>query len=307
MNKIVTTGALLLIVNTCISQNNILDTNYNFRTTSVEWIPDGHGLFFSMVKFHKTNRQAPFYSRVFQYDLQTKKVSVLFENGGNLAPSPDGKQIAYMKRDDPKRSSIRIYNIETKQESVIETDTMRKNALSWSPDGKNLMYNISYNGTNQFATIDICILDLATQKVKQVTQSAPHKSYTPVWCPDSRKIVYYFEKGDGRDQVWLTDIDGSFHKNLTNDTSTHNYFPSWVDDQTIIYTQNPESIMTMKIDGTNKQQLAGIKSFQVKFNPATKKLAYLAPNPETKVILYDWLTKTSSVLVDETVFDKLYW
>ncbi|HSU28490.1 MAG TPA: hypothetical protein VLJ68_08925 [Chitinophagaceae bacterium] len=290
-----------------ISQPVLKDTNYNFRLTSVAWMPDGKSLLFSMVKFHKTNRQAPFYSRVYQYDLQSKQLSVLLENGGNLAPSPDGKQIAYMKRDDPKRSAILIYNVASKQERVIEPDTMKKNSLSWSPDGKSLLYNISYNGVNQFATIDICVLDLATEKVKQVTQSAPHKSYTPVWSPDSRKIVYYLEKGDGRDQIWLTDADGSFHKNLTNDTTTLNYYPSWIDDQTIIYTQDPESIMTMNIDGSNRRKLEGIKSSQVKFNPATKKLAYLAPDPEKKIIIFDWQTKKSSVVLDESVFDNLFW
>jgi len=87
------------------------------------------------------------------------------------------------------------------------------------------MYTISHSGENENSIIDMCILDLATNKVKQITQSHPHKSYSPVWRPDSKKIVYYFEKGDGHDQVWLTDDEGSFHTNLANDITTHNYFP----------------------------------------------------------------------------------
>jgi Tol biopolymer transport system component len=230
----------------------------------------------------------------------------MFENGNNLAPSPDGKTIAFMKRDDNKRSDIYLYDTKTKQQTVLKTDTSKKNALSWSPDGKKLMYNISYGGINQYATIDICVLDLATKQIKQVTHSSPHKSYTPVWCPDSKKIVYYFEKGDSRDQIWLTDIEGSFHTNLTNDTTTHNFFPSWINEKTIIYTLAPETIMTMNIDGTNKQKVEDVKSYLVKFSRADGLLAYIAAQPENKVIVYDWKKKTSSILLDEPVLNSIW-
>lgn len=288
------------------SQTLPADTNYATRITAIEWMPDGKAMLLSIVKFHKTNRQAPFFSKVFRYDLQSKKIEEMFENGSNLAPSPDGKTIAFIKRDDSKRADIYLYDTKTKQQTVLKTDTARKNALSWSPDGKKLLYNISYGGINQNATIDICVLDLATKQIKQVTHSSPHKSYTPVWCPDSRKIVYYFEKGDSHDQIWLTDSEGSFHTNLTNDTTTHNFFPSWINDKTIVYTLAPETIMTMNIDGTNKQKVEGIKSYLVKFSPAAGLLTYLAAQPENKVIVYDWKKKTSSILLDEPVLNTIW-
>jgi Tol biopolymer transport system component len=282
------------------------DTNYVTRITAIEWMPDGKAMIFSMVKYHKTNRQAPFFSKVFRYDLPSKKVEEMFENGNNLAPSPDGKTIAFMKRDDNRRADIYLYNVATKEQTPIKTDTTRKSSLSWSPDGKNLMYNISHGGVNQYAILDVCILNLATKEVKQVTHSGKDKSYNPVWCPDGRKIVYYLEKGDNHDQVWLTDADGSFHTNLTNDTSTHNFFPSWINEKTIIYTLSPETIMTINVDGTNKQKVEGIKSYLVKFSRAAGLLAYLAPQPENKVLVYDWKKKTSSILLDESVLSTIW-
>lgn len=282
------------------------DTNYNTRITSVEWMPDGKAMLFSIVKFHKTNRQAPFFSKVFRYDMVTKQVKEMFANGSNLAPSPNGKTIAFMKRDDVKRADIYLYDTETKQETLLKTDTMRKNSLSWSPDGKKLLYNINYNGTGQHATIDICVFDLTTKQVKQVTNSGKHKSYTPVWSPDSKKIVYYFEKGDSRDQVWLTDINGSFHKNLTNDTSMHTFFPSWIDEKTIVFTLAPETIMTMNVDGSNKQKIEGIQSYLVKYSPAAGMLAYLGSPPKNEVIVYDWKKKISKVLLNDTELNNLW-
>src|SRR4030095_1475629 len=227
---------LLVISFISFSQTVTVDTNYATRAVSAVWMSDGNSLLIAVVKYHKTDRQAPFSSKVFKYDLSSKQLTPLFENGSNLAPSPDGKTIAFLKRDDNKRTDIYFFNTVTKKETVFKTDTSRKNSLEWSPDGKNLLYNISHGGTGQHATIDICVLNIATKQIKQITQSGKNKSYDPNWCPDSKRIVYYLEKGDGHDQIWLTDINGSFHTNLTNDTTTHNYFASWFDGQTIFYT-----------------------------------------------------------------------
>jgi Tol biopolymer transport system component len=201
---------LLATCFTSFSQTEKSDTNYATRIVSVVWMPDGKSLLIAVVKYHKTKRPAPFFSKVFKYDIGSKQLTPLFENGSNLAPSPDGKTIAFLKRDDDRRTDIYFFNTATKEETVFKTDTSRKNSLEWSPDGKNLLYNISKNGTGQYATIDICVLNIATKQIKQITQSGKDKSYDPNWCPDSKKIVYYLEKGDGHDQIWVTDINGSF-------------------------------------------------------------------------------------------------
>ena len=281
------------------SQTNNTDTNYATSIVSADWMPDGKSLLIAVVKYHKRG-QAPFTSKVFTYDLASKQLTYLFDNGGNLAPSPDGKTIAFLKRDEDKRSDIYFFNTVTRKETVFKTDTSGKNSLSWSPDGKYLVYNISLGGTGQSATIEICVLNIATKQIRQITQSGNDKSYDPNWCPDSKKIVYYFEKGDGHDQIWLTDINGSFHTNLTNDTSTHNYFPSWFDEKTIVYTQDPETIMLMNSDGSNKRKIKGIKSYHVKYNAAARKFVYINSEADNNVVLYDPKKKTQTIIFDGT-------
>jgi Tol biopolymer transport system component len=296
----------LALAMTVCPQKQTADTNYANRVTSVTWMPDGKSFLFSVVKFHRHDRQAPFFSKVFRYDLSTTKIIGLFENGSNLAPSPDCNSIAFLKRDDRVSSDIHVYHLEKKEQSLLATDSTKKNALAWSPDGKKIMYNISHRGEGQNSIIEICVLDLATKKVKQVTQSHPHKSYNPAWCPDSKRIVYYFEKGDGHDQVWLTDDEGSFHRNLTNDTTTHNYFPSWINEKTIFYTQSPETIITMNIDGSNRQKLEGLNHYHPKYSPVAGLFAYVQEDPDNKVVLFDWKKKTTKVLLDEETIKGLY-
>jgi Tol biopolymer transport system component len=298
---------LLIAVNfttAIVSQTNKVDTNYATRAVSAVWMPDGKSLLIAVVKYHKTDQKAPFFSKVFSYDISSKQITSLFENGSNLAPSPDGKTIAFLKRDDNKRADIYFYNRATKQETIFKTDTSRKNSLSWSPDGQNLLYNISHDGAGH-ATIDICVLNITTKQVKQITQSGKNKSYDPTWCPDGKKIIYYLEKGDGRDQIWLTDINGSFHTNLTNDTTTHNYFPSWFDEQTILYTQSPENIMMMNVNDKKKKRIEGINAEQVKYNTNSGYFVYVTTETDNDVILYDWKNKKQTTILDGTkMLDK---
>jgi Tol biopolymer transport system component len=148
-------------------------------------------------------------------------------------------------------------------------------------------------------------LNIATKQIKQITQSGNDKSYDPNWCPDSKKIVYYLEKGDGHDQIWLTDINGSFHTNLTNDTTTHNYFPSWFDEQTILYTQSPETITLMNVNDRKKRKVEGINAEQVKYSAATGKFVYVTTETDNNVALFDWKNRTRTILLDGTkLIDK---
>ncbi len=310
-SKIRTNHILLLILSLSTAlfvnaQKQISDSNYTNRVTSVAWMPDGNSLLFSVVKFHKHNDNAPFFSKVYRYVFATGRILELFDNGSNLAPSPDGKTIAFLKRDDKRSADIYIYDIEKRQQLGLASDTTKKNALSWSPDGKKIAYNISHRQNNQDPTVDICVLNLVTRSITQVTQGNPYMSYSPAWSPDSEKIAYYVEKGDGHDQVWLTDDEGSFHTNLTRDTTTHNYFPSWIDERTIFYTQSPETIMTMRIDSGKKEKLEGIKDDRAKYSAAAGMFVYVTEDPENSVVIYDWKNKKTEILVNDKRIKQLF-
>ncbi len=287
------------------AQTKDIDTNYTTRISSVKWMPDGKAILLGIVKHHKTDHQAPFYSKVYLYNLQTAGLAYLFDDGSNLTSSPDGKTIAFLKRTEKIGSTIYFYHMDSKSETSLTTDTLGKYGLDWSPDGKKLVYNITKKEAGISAT-DIFVFDLASQQGKQITRSGMHKSFDPQWSPNSKRIVYYFEKGDGHDQVWLTDVNGSVHTNLTRDTVTHNYFPSWIDDNTIIYTRSPGELMMIQADGTNRQKIEGVNATPVKYNAKARKLIYIKSEEENKLMLYDWQTKTAMELLDGTKLVKLF-
>ncbi len=294
MKKIVLLA--ISVVCSCGAFSQTADSNFVTVITAANWMPDGKALLLNIVKFDKTRKVPPVF-KGFTFTLEGKKLEPLGFDGGSRSASPDGKTLAYVKQKENNKGDIYLYDLVTKQETALVVDTFNKNSPNWSADGKKIVYNRESNGRGRDATLEICIVDIKTKEIKQVTESGKYKSYNPVWAPEGDQIVYYFEKGDNRDQIWLTDANGSFHTNLTNDTATHNFYPSWIDRNTIVYTLSPNNVMTMKTDGSNKQKVEGIQSFLVKYNPKTKQAAYLTQQPDSKLMLYDWKKKTTTVLL----------
>lgn len=299
---------ILLVLLTVISftafTQNAADSNFVTMITAANWMPDGKALLLNIVKFDKTRKVPPVFGG-YIFNVNEKKLLPLDFDGGSRAASPDGKTLAFVKIKENNKGDIYLYDLTTKQESALVTDTFNKGAPNWSNDGKKIVYTRESNGRGRDATLEICIVDIKTKEIKQVTESGKYKSYSPVWAPEGDKIVYYFEKEDNHDQIWLTDSKGSFHTNLTNDTTTHNFYPSWIDKNTIVYTLAPNNVMTMKTDGSSRQKIEGINSFLVKYNPATKQAAYVTQQPDSKLVLYDWERKTTSVLLNQAALKGL--
>jgi Tol biopolymer transport system component len=280
---------------------NAADTNFVTVITAANWMPDGKVLLLNVVKFDKTRKVPPVF-KGFSFTIEGKKLEPLDFEGNSRAASPDGKTLVFIKPKPNNKGDVYLYDLASKKETALVVDTFGKFSPGWSNDGKKIVYNRESNGRGRDATLEICVVDIQTREIRQITESGKHKSYNPVWAPEGDQIVYYFEKGDNRDQVWLTDANGSFHRNLTNDTSTHNFYPSWIDKKTIVYTLGPNIVMTMKTDGSDKQKIEGISSFLVKYNPATRQAAYITQQPDSKLMLFDWKKKTAIVLLDQ---DKL--
>ncbi|MBK7869728.1 MAG: hypothetical protein IPJ74_03105 [Saprospiraceae bacterium] len=287
----------LLFCSNCILFAQNEEPEFQIRATALSWMPNGKALMLNIMKFDKTRKTPPVAKKIL-YHIKQQKLKALSINGSGVSVAPNGKSAAYIQ---PTTNHIYLYHFKSKKEELLLNDTLRKYAIDWSSDSKNLVYNIALNGTGQDATIEVCTYNISTRQVKQITESGKHKSYSPVWNPKNNKIVYYLEKGDDHDQIYVTDSEGSYHVNLTNDMNTHNYFPSWLNEHTILYTQSPDQIMTMQVDGSNRQQIQGIQAFQAKYNARSGKIAYL--DRDSNVMLYDWKNKTSEILLDSSQMD----
>lgn len=290
---------LFLLSNFVIAQNE--SALFEKRISAFTWMPDGNAIILNIVKVNKTENGPPI-PKKFKYYIPTKTVELLAIDGGGLAVSPDSNSVAYIKHINGK-DQIYLYNFTHKEDKPIVIDTLKKFAVNWSPDGKNLIYNIQI-GKGAHAIVDICTYNFKLNKVKHLTQNISYKCYTPQWNTKNNKVVYTMEKGDKRDQIFLTDINGSFHTNLTNDTATHNYSPSWLNKKTIMYIQSPDNLMTMKIDGSQIQSLDGIKTTQFKYNSPTNSIIFL--DASGNLILFNIKSKTETVLIKQNQVHALF-
>lgn len=77
-----------------------------------------------------------------------------------------------------------------------------------SPDGKSVMYGVSYYSIEQNkGNRDLYLLDLETKKVNQITQTAKSE-FNALWRPDGKKIGYLSSES-GSVQLWEMNPDGS--------------------------------------------------------------------------------------------------
>ncbi len=286
----------ILIFSHTNAQIATTDTGFIFRITNARWMPDGSSLLISLLKIDKARKTAPV-GKIYLYYLQNKTVQPFDIPGGSPAVSADQKKLVYISRKE-NQETIFIYDPATKKEKPAVADSFHKFSPSWSADSRKIAYSRKMISNAREAAIEIFIYDLITGENKQLTQSNGASSWGPAWAPVGNEIAYYLEKGDSRDQIWLTDSGGSFFTNLTNDTSTHNYYPFWVDNNTIAYTQSPDATMTIEANGKNRKKISGLGGDQIRYNYKTGRAVYVQEDPANRVLIYNWKDGSSDLLFD---------
>ena len=297
-----------------LAQAPARDTNLVTIVNPV-WMPDGKSIIISAILFDRTRKNLPKFG-VFELNLLSKELKLLIPNASDAVPSPDQKTIAFARPTGARMfdNDLYLFDIKSGKETPLIVDTVAQFAPGWSPDGKKLVYN---NRAKQelgpsLAEINIMVIDLSTRQSHEVI-SGNHKNYNPVWAPSGDKIVYYHEKGDNRDQIYLTDAKGSFHKNLTADTSTHNYYPSWLKDKIIYTTSGGQTgsgsqLAMVDQDGSNKQIFLAQRISRAFYNAKANQLVYVISsrgrNPTINI--YDLKTKKEAVIFTNDQVEALF-
>lgn len=102
--------------------------------------------------------------------------------------SPDFNWIAISNRDDPS-SLYNLFLLDTQsweRKQIIE-NLYVGSQLSWSPDGKHLLFPASELG--EWGTYDIFLLDFETLEYTNITQNAGH-NYYPAWSSDGQRFLF---------------------------------------------------------------------------------------------------------------------
>jgi Tol biopolymer transport system component len=199
-------------------------------------------------------------------DLRGMKVQRLTEHGravgapGNVAISPDGRWVAYVKRDQGR--SLRVKQIVTESEiEVVHTKPgIFFYGLTFTPDGNFLYYN--QNDPSSPGNINTYAVPSLGGTSRLILKDV---AGTVSFSPDGKQITYARNLSQGGDQLLITNADGSGErvvssgKNLARDSlALLNASPKWSSSQDFIYVDiaritpdhaYPDALLTVRPDG----------------------------------------------------------
>jgi len=154
--------------------------------------------------------------------------------------SPDGKQIAFHreKRWQPgqKQQEIDVF-VMNRDGSQLQQFTDHPGLDTrpvWSPDGRHIAF-----GSNRSGVLDIHKIDIATKEVKQLTRNLKKRTISlQDWSPDGKSIAYTVSTPLAGRAIYLTDANGSTHRQFLPGKGTFLYTVRWSPDgKKILYCE----------------------------------------------------------------------
>ena len=145
--------------------------------------------------------------RVGEYDVSSDAVSYIARGsrGTRIAvSSPVGPSVAAIIDISETKTELDLLDLSTGSKRVLVSDMSLDAGLSWSPDGQQIVFAATVNGTSQLFTLDV-----STGEAQQIT-FGNQSSYLPSWSPDGLWIAYSQASPDGsRSDLMVSLTDGS--------------------------------------------------------------------------------------------------
>jgi Tol biopolymer transport system component len=162
--------------------------------------------------------------RVWTVEVSSGQAAPLYQSSQILGYgptwSPDGRRLAFF---DGSVSAIRLVDLETRQEMLLETSL---GAIGvWSPDGAQMLFN-NLNFETGAPYVTVFRADFDAQSILPVLGREPNFAdyATPAWSPDGEWLVVALrveDSGPGK-QIWLMRPDGAGARAVTRDPNfTH--------------------------------------------------------------------------------------
>ena len=158
------------------------------------------------------------------------------------ALSPDGKQMAYARANDPDAGKYRLLvaNLDGSGENILQIAPVPVPlSLSWSPDGKQLAF-VSYSQGE--AQAQISLFDVAQKKETPLTSYPDKLFFDLAWTPDGHGLlVNYRASGASNQQLGYVSYPGGRFQALTNDTHGYQTLSLSADGKSMVSIQGQRS------------------------------------------------------------------
>lgn len=221
-----------------ISFRTVPFTSYPGVQTEPDFSPDGQSMAFVRVSEDALSR------RIYIKRIGSESMSELTHDADEQyspAWSPDGRQIAYLAI---SKNGLGLYIADigstTPARKVFipqEPSHWEQGALSWSPDGKSLIFP-DHMGSSPNSSI--FRLDLDSLRVQPITSPPAgwEGDLTPAYSPDGRYFAFSRASETAvRDIYWISLADGSLHR-LTHDRMNIDGLAWSRDSSAILFSSN---------------------------------------------------------------------
>jgi len=217
-----------------IATGSSLQTLPPSRTSyrSLAFSPDGQYLFFREESDPGAIYQTPVFGGA------PKKVAD--KVWSHFSVSPDGKQLAFIRRDAGRSAHLLILsNIDdgAARELGARQSPMEygEGAPAWSPDGSKLI--VSAGLERQFHP-DLLTVDVSTGKESELRTSRWRAITNVLWTPDGKHLIFSARATDeSSSQLWMLAYPDGEVRRLTNDLESYFWLSLSADGRTLITRQ----------------------------------------------------------------------
>jgi serine/threonine protein kinase len=210
------------------------------KFTSPAFSPDGNYIYFRETAPGMSGLYILFRAPV----LGGKPEVVAKDVDSNVTFSPDGKNIVFIRINDPEIGKWRLLevNADGSNERVLYISPERNSQkfVAWSPDGRRIAVSLSTVGSSAAGTISM--FDFANAQLQsfvEVNDKAPSQL---AWFPDGHWLLAaYGARGESfslQDQLGMFSYPGGKFHTITNDTNNHATLTLSNDGHTLATVQN---------------------------------------------------------------------
>jgi serine/threonine protein kinase len=240
------------------------DVNY----ARLRFSPDGNYIYFTRNEPGSTELNSLYRAPV----LGGTPRRIVTDIDSNITFSPDGRQIAYFRFNDPEagKELLLLLPVAGGDEKILYSGPVSGGLQdpAWSPDGKTIVCMVLQPGG---AFSGLVTIDLASGKRKLFFTSDASIVQRPVWMPDQRGLLA--QSTFGRNQiVFVSYPDGKFH-NVTRDTNNYSEPSLAADGHTLVsvLSQSHYNLFVMPAaslsNGEVRQVTSGAPIFNFSWTP----------------------------------------